>query len=332
MKTAARVFLGAVTLVLTVLTPWADVWAQKTGKVYRLGWVTFNPAPPEGVLVPAYEPWEALKRRLAERGYVEGKNLVIERGSAERDYQRIPRVTAELVRGGADVIFTAGTKMARLVQEAVKGTPLVVYSCDPFEHVARLARQGGNVTGVTCMTTELSPKRLELLKETVPTAARIAFLYDPDDAPLGLKLTQDAAARLGIKLPIAAFKAVADMPGALDAIAKERPDAIFVYPDPISLQQRQQIAEFALKHRLPTMNAFREFVDAGGLMSYGANTVDMFVHAGDQIAQILDGMRPGDVPVRQATRFELVINMKTARALGLTIPPSVLRRADHVIE
>jgi ABC-type uncharacterized transport system substrate-binding protein len=331
MKTTARLLLGALALVLTVLTPSAEVWAQKTGKVYRLGWVNFGPAPPEGVRVqdPA---WEALIRRLAERGYIEGKNLVIDYRWGESDYQRVVPLTEDLVRSGADVIFTGGTKMGRIVQEAVKNTPLVVYSCDPFEHVARLARQGGNATGVTCMTTELSPKRLELLKEAIPKASRVVFLHDPDDAPLGLKLTQEAAARLGIKLSTVGFKARADMPGALDAVAKERPDAVFVYPDPISFMERKQIGEFMLKQRLPTMNAFRVFVDAGGLMSYGSNRVENYTLVGDQIAQILNGVRPGDLPVLQPTRFELVINMKTAKALGLTIPQSLLLRADHVIE
>jgi putative ABC transport system substrate-binding protein len=307
----------------------SSVWGQKTGKVYRFGLLLFGPAPPDGVRIPAVE---ALKGRLAERGYIEGKNLVTEHRWAEADYQRVPRLTADLVRNGADVIFTGGTRMARIVQEVVKSTPLVVYSCDPFEHVTRLARQGGNVTGITCMTTELSPKRLELLKEAIPTATRVVFLHEPDDAPLGLQLTRDAASRLGIKLPDVPFKSRADMAGALDAVAKERPDALFVYPDPISVLERRQIAEFALKQRLPTMNAFREFVDAGGLMSYGANTAELLALAGEQIAQILDGVRPSDLPVRQATRFELVINLKTAKALGLTIPPSLLARADQVIE
>jgi putative tryptophan/tyrosine transport system substrate-binding protein len=187
----------------------------------------------------------------------------------------------------------------------------VIFSCDPFAHVARLARPEGNLTGVTCMTTELSPKRLELLKEAVPNAVRVVFLSDPDDAPLGLKLTQDAAPRLGIKL---------------------HPDALFVYPDPILVAERKQIAEFAVTNRLPTMFAFREFVDAGGLISYGARIRDMYASAGELIAKVLAGTRPSEVPIEQATRFELVINLKTARALGLTIPPSLLSRADEVIE
>jgi ABC-type uncharacterized transport system substrate-binding protein len=146
------------------------------------------------VQVQVHYPWsKTLIRRLAERGYIEGKNLVIDYRWAESDYQRVAPLSENLVRSGVDVIFTSGTKMGRIVQEAVKNTPLVVYSCDPFEHVARLARQGGNVTGVTCMTTELSPKRLELLKEAIPKASRVVFLHDPDDAPIGLKLTQEAA-------------------------------------------------------------------------------------------------------------------------------------------
>ena len=194
MKTTARLLLGALALALTLLTPSADVWAQQTGKVYRLGFLTFGSAPPEGVQVQVHYPWsKTLIRRLGERGYIEGKNLVIDYRWAESDYQRVAPLSENLVRSGVDVIFTGGTKMGRIVQEAVKNTPLVVYSCDPFEHVARLARQGGNVTGVTCMTTELSPKRLELLKEAIPKASRVVFLHDPDDAPIGLKLTQEAA-------------------------------------------------------------------------------------------------------------------------------------------
>jgi putative ABC transport system substrate-binding protein len=316
-----------VALIVAAPTLCADAWAQNPNKVYRVGYVSLQPPPTS---LPAW--FISLKQGLAERGYVEGKNIVFEPRWASGEYQRVPLLVAELERSRVDVIFAGGTKNARIVQELVKTTPVVVFSCDPFEHVVRLARQGGNVTGITCMTAELSPKRLELLKEAVPTAARVAFLHAPDDAPLGLKLTLDAASRLGIKLPTVAFKSRADIPGALDAVAKERPDAVFVYPDPISLTASRQIAEFALKQRLPTINAFREFVDAGGLMSYGANSVEIFALAADQIAQILGGVRPGDLPIRQAVRFELVINVKTAKALGINIPPSLMLRADHVIE
>jgi putative ABC transport system substrate-binding protein len=182
------------------------------------------------------------------------------------------------------------------------------------------------------MTSELTGKRLQLLKEAVPTASRIVFLSEPEDSPSGLLRAQDAAPQLGIKLWTVGFKSRADMPRALDAVAKERPDALFVYPDPIAIMEGQRIADFALRQRLPTMYAYRSFVDVGGLMSYGANDTDMFRLAADQAVKIFEGAAPGDVPVLQATRFELVINLKTAKAIGLTIPPSLLLRADQVIE
>jgi putative ABC transport system substrate-binding protein len=317
--------------------------AQNPGKVYRVGVVVVLPPnllPPNAPrpTFPLGPLHRALLDRLADHGYVEGKNLVIE--ARFGGYERLAELAAELVRLHVDVIFTGGTKASRIVSDAVKETPLVIHSCDPFEHVTRLARPEGNLTGVTCMTTELSPKRLELLKEADPNAVRVVYLSDPDDAPTGLKLTQDAALRLGIKLHVTDVQAAdrlqtwgdSDLGTALSAVAKEHPDALFVYPDPILIAQRKQIAEFAVTNRLPTMFAFREFVDAGGLMSYGSSLREMGASAGELIAKILAGNRPSELPVEQATRFELVINLKTARALGLTIPPSLLGRADEVIE
>jgi putative ABC transport system substrate-binding protein len=318
-------------------------WAQNPGRVYRVGVVFVFPPnllPPNAPRpsFPPGPPARAFVDRLADHGYIEGKNLVIE--ARFGGYERLAELAAELVRLRVDVIFTSGTQASRIVNDAVKETPLVVHSCDPFAHVARLARPDGNLTGVTCMTTELSPKRLELLKEAVPKAVRVVFLSDPDDAPAGLKLTQDAALRLGIKLQVTNVQArdrlqtwgEFDLRTALSAVAKEHPDALFVNPDPILFRSARQIAEFAVRNRLPTMFAFREFVDAGGLMSYGANVREMFVSAAEQVAKILEGTRPGKLPVQQATRFELVINLKTAKALGLTIPQSLLTRADQVIE
>ena len=319
-----------VTIVVVALTQSPDVWAQKDSKVYRLGWVAVFPPPTNGAW--SFPPFQALKVRLAEHGYVDGKNIAFEGRWADGDYRRIPELVADLERKGVDVIFTPGSKNARLVRELVKKTPIVAYTCDPFDFAERLSRQGGNVTGVTCMTSELTGKRLELLKEAVPTASRVVFLSEPEDSPSGLKRAQEAAPRLGIKLWTVGFHTRADMPNALDAVAKERPDALFVYPDPIQLMEDERIAQFALKRRLPTMYAYRESVDAGGLMSYGANNDDLFRLAADQAVRIFKGAAPGDLPVLQATRFELVINMKTAKALGLTIPPSLLLRADQVIE
>jgi ABC-type uncharacterized transport system substrate-binding protein len=184
------------------------------------------------------------------------------------------------------------------------------------------------------MTTELSPKRLELLKELVPNVSRVMFLHDPEAAPNAFKMTQEAAPRLGISLQVAQVTAADELLPELAMIAKQRPDALFVYPDVVlsSHPRPQQLADFALKARLPTMHAFRFFVDAGGLMSYGAAQSEIYTSAAEQVAKILDGARPSDLPLRQATRFELVINDRTAKALGITIPPSMLLRADEVIE
>jgi putative tryptophan/tyrosine transport system substrate-binding protein len=323
-----RIVVLLLTLVLPALTQSPGVSAQTGSKVYRLGWVSLFPAPTQ----PDFPEIRSLKARLAERGYVEGKNVTFELRWAGGDYQRVPELAAELERSGVDVIVALGSRVARISQNVVRRAPLVVYTCDPFDHVARLAQPGGNVTGVTCMTSELSGKRLEVLKEAVPTASRIVFLSEPEDSPSGLKRAQDAAPGLGIKLTTVGFKSRGELPRALEMVAKERPDALFVYPDPFTLMERERIAEFALRQRLPTMYAFREFVDAGGLMSYGANSLDMFRLLADQSARIFDGKAPGDVPMLQATRFELIINLKTAKALGLTIPPSLLGRADQIIE
>ena len=184
------------------------------------------------------------------------------------------------------------------------------------------------------MTTELSPKRLELLHEAVPKVSRVMFLHDPEAAPNALKLTQEAAARLDIRLQVAQVGAAEELLPELTMIEKERPDALFVYPDVVlsSYPRPQQLAEFALKARLPMMNAFRFFADAGGLMTYGAAASEIYKGAAEQVAQILGGARPSEIPLRQATRFELVVNNWTAKALGITIPPSLLVRADEVIE
>ena len=246
----------------------------------------------------------------------------------------MPGLAADLVQVPVDVLFTMGTRATRIVAGTVKTTPLVTYSCDPFAHVTHLARPGGNLTGITCMTTELMPKRLELLKELVPKASRVMFLQDPEAATNAFELLQKAAPRLGIQLQVAQVGAAEELLPELTMVAKERPDALLVYPDMVlsSHPRPQQLADFAIKAHLPTMHAFRFYVDAGGLMSYGATQSEIYTSAAEQVAKILGGARPSELPLRQATRFELVINKRTAKALGLTIPPSLLLRADEVIE
>jgi putative ABC transport system substrate-binding protein len=182
------------------------------------------------------------------------------------------------------------------------------------------------------MPTALSPKRLELLKELVPGARRVAFFHDPEDAPLGWSLTQEAARKFGLKVESFPYKNRDDIPRALERVAKARPDAVLVYPDAILSAEARQLAQFWLAHSLPAMNAFPFFADVGGLMAYGAVTSEVFGMMGGQVAKILDGARPGDVPVQRATLFHLVINLKTAKAIGVTVPQSLLLRADRVIE
>ena len=318
--------IGLIILVaLSFLAPPTSIAQQK---VYRVGWLEVcGPG-------PRRPHFDIFRNRLAERGYVEGKNLIFEQRFADCRYDRMPGLAAELVQAPVNVLFTMGTRAARVVASAVKTTPVVVYSCDPFEHVTRLARPGGNLTGVTCMTTELSPKRLELLKEALPKASRVMFLQDPEAAPNALKLTQEVAPRLGVRLQVANVGTPEQLAPELAVIANERPDAVFVYPDVVlsSHPRPQQLADFAMNAHLPTMHAFRFFVDAGGLMSYGATQSEIYTTAADQVAKILDGARPSDLPLQQATRFELVINLKTAKTLGLTIPQSLLLRADELIQ
>jgi putative tryptophan/tyrosine transport system substrate-binding protein len=326
--TGMRIGVTVLALGVSLLAIPTLLEAQKAARISRVGWLEVcGPGPRR----PHFDIFRA---RLAEKGYVEGKNLILEQRFADCRYDRMPGLAADLVQVPVDVLFTMGTRAARIVAGTVKTTPLVVYSCDPFEHVTSLARPSGNLTGVTCMTTELSPKRLELLKEAVPKASRVMFLQDPEAAPNALKLTEEVAPRLGIRLQVANVGAAEELLPELTMIAKARPDALFVYPDVVlsSYPRPQQLADFALKAHLPTMHAFSFFVDAGGLMSYGATQSEIYTTAAEQVAKILDGARPGELPLREAMRFELVINNRTAKALGLTIPQSVLYRADKVIK
>jgi putative ABC transport system substrate-binding protein len=326
--TGVRIGVAVLALGLSFFAIPTSLEAQKAAGISRVGWLEVcGPGPKR----PHFDIFRA---RLAELGYVEGKNLVIEQRFAGCQYDRMPGLATELVQAPVNVLFTMGTRAARIVAATVKTTPLVVYSCDPFEHVTRLARPGGNLTGVTCMTTELSPKRLELLKEAVPKISRVMFLHDPEAAPNALKMTQEIAPRLGVTLQEAKVGAAEELLPELAVVEKEHPDALFVYPDVVlsSYPRPGQLADFAIKAHLPMINAFRFFTDAGGLMSYGATTSEIYTNAAEQVAKILGGARPSDLPLRQARRFELVINNRTAKALGIKIPPSLLERADDVIE
>jgi putative ABC transport system substrate-binding protein len=327
-ETIVRIGMVALALCASLLAIPSSPNAQSAAKIARVGWLEVcDPGP----LRPNFDVFRA---RLAEQGYVEGKNLIIEQRFANCRYERMPELATELEQKPVDVLFTMGTRAARIVAETVKTTPVVVYSCDPYEHVQNVARGRGNLTGVTCMTTELSPKRLEFLHEMVPQASRVLFLHDPQAAPNAWNLTEKAAPSLGITLQQASLEGTEELLPEFPMIAKEHPDALFVYPDVIlsTYPRPQQLAEFAIRAHLPMISAFRFFTDAGGLMSYGASTSEIYSSAAEQVAKILGGTPPSELPLRQATRFELIINNWTAKALGLTIPASLLARADEVIE
>ncbi len=316
-------------LAASCLPPHRDAWSQTPEATRGIG-ILFPGKPPEAASpgIPPVDLFRLFLDALAKRGYVQGKNLAVQFRIGE--YEQLPALAKELERLKVEAIWVIGTRGTRIVQEAVKRTPLVVYSCDPFEHVTKLSRPGSNVTGTTCMTTELSPKRLELLRELLPSARRVVFFGDPADAPEGWRLTREAAAKLGVAIQLVSYKNRDGIPAALQQVARIKPDAVFVYPD--VMQDPDRLAEFWVRHALPSVNAFPFYAEAGGLMAYGAVTAEISAMMGGQVASILDGVRPGDIPFQRATQFHLVINRKTAKALGIAVPQSMLLRANRVIE
>jgi putative ABC transport system substrate-binding protein len=278
----------------------------------------------------------AFVHTLRDLGYIEGQNLILERRSLELSHERSGEIGAELARIGVDVIVTSGNDMARSVARAVPGLPIVMaLSSGPVEAglVASLARPGGNITGFTVnVGPEIEAKRLQMLKEVVPSASRISFLGDKNDweEPRG-KSVRAAAATLGVSLIHAEHTSI-DHAGAFDLITRAQPDALFVARNGLWYANSKLLSEFSLKRRLPGMYPFRENVEAGGLMTYVADLPDLYRRAAGYVDKILKGVKPADLPVEQPTKFELVINLKTAKALGLIIPPTLLAQADELIE
>jgi putative ABC transport system substrate-binding protein len=308
--------------------------AQQPGKVYRVG-VMLSSSPVAEMMGPnpPLAPFRAFLHEMRDRGYVEGQNLVLERRSLEGRFERASEVVAELVRLKVDVIVTVSARDAKRVTTTV---PIVmVAGSTPVELglVASLARPGGNVTGLTIDTgPEIDGKRLEILKEALPRLSRVAFIGTSGDWESERGQGARAAAR-ALKLTLfLAEHAPNDYAGAFGVIARGRADAIFTSQSPLHFAYRRLIAEFAAKNRLPGMFYSREFVEAGGFMSYGVDLRDLFRRAAIYVDRILKGAKPGDLPIEQPTKFELVINLKTARALGLTIPQTFLFRADEVIQ
>jgi putative ABC transport system substrate-binding protein len=324
-----RLIRLAVVLAVSLTLASLAAEGQQTGKVWRIGVLS--------ALYPSEaDPPQAFRQRLRELGYIEGQNVVIDWRYAQGRDDRLPSLAEEIVRLKVDLIVADTTLSCRAVVQATSTIPIVMAStADALGGglVSSLARPGGNVTGNTIMLAETSVKRLQLLKEAVPTVSRVGVLWDPRVPFHKAMLKEIGAAAPALRLePLAiAVKNRADFGDALSEILKRRADALFVSQG-MSPAARQQLIEFAAKNRLPTMFMNPEYVPAGGLMSYSANFVEMFRHAATYVDKIFKGTKPADLPVEQPTSFELVINMKTAKALGLTIPQSVLLQADRLIE
>jgi putative ABC transport system substrate-binding protein len=322
-----RAFLSG--LALSVLAAPIAVGAQPARQVWRIGYL--------GTSSPSLEPnlVNAFRQGLREFGHIEGQDIVIEYRWAEGKYDRFPELAAELVRLKVDVILTAGTPGALAAKQATRTIPIVmavVADALAYQLVASLAQPGGNVTGLSTLARDLQGKQLEFLKEIVPRLSRIAVLVNPSNPfndVLGRELVQQA---LRLKLELFEVKAAEEFEAVFAAIARQRPDALFMIADRFLLAHRARIVAFAARQRLPGMYPYKEFVEAGGLVSYAPSYPEMFRRSATYVDKILKGAKPADLPVEQPTKFELVVNLKAAKALGLTIPQSVLVRADEVIQ
>jgi putative tryptophan/tyrosine transport system substrate-binding protein len=296
-----------------------------------------------GVLFPSNPAatahlFEAFSQGLRDRGYVDGKTIVLERRYGESKAEKIAELARELVSLKVDVIVTATDVAIAAFKRETQTIPIVMAnSTDPVGtgFVASLARPGGNITGHSTISPELSGKRLELLREVVPKLSRVAFLWNPDvrGAVLDYNQTEAAASSQGLQLQSVEVARAEDFDRGFSAITKDRAQALIVpAPNPLGFANRGQIASFAQKNKLPSMYGQNEYVDAGGLMSYGPNNTDLWRRAATFVDKILKGTKPADLPVEQPMKFELIINLKTAKQIGLTIPPNVLVRADTVIK
>jgi putative ABC transport system substrate-binding protein len=321
---------------LVLLAAPLAVGAQQARRIAKIGiLVTGSRGSPEAQML-----LRAFRQSLHERGYVEGQNIVIEYRWADGKIERFPALASELTRVSVEVIVASNTPAARAAQQATTTIPIVVpVMGDPIRDglVTSLARPGGNITGTTFIGPELVPKRLALLKEALPTVSRVAALWHPGaygERTMSdmMKETEAAAQTQGVYLRRVAVQGAEELDRAFSAITGERVDALIVFPSPMLFTERRRIVGLATKHRLPSMSMAREFVELGGFMSYGASIPDLFRRAATYVDRILKGAKPADLPIEQPTKFELVINLKTAKALGLTIPQSVLLRADEVIQ
>ena len=304
--------------------------AQQPKKIPRIGFLGATSA--SSLLARI----EAFRQGLRELGYVEGKNIVVEYRSAEGKIERVPNLATELVRLKVDVIVTGGPQSTRAAKNATLTIPIVIaQDLDPIGNgfIASLARPGGNITGLSALSAEITGKQLELLKETVTKLSRVALLHQSSEpgTAQAVRETERAAKALGIHVQYLDLRRPDDIEAAFRDASKGHSDAILVLPTSFLFPRRIQVVDLAIKSRLPAVYPQSEYVEDGGLMSYGASYIDLFRRAATYVDKILKGAKPADLPVEQPTKFELVINLKTAKQIGLSIPPNVLARADRVI-
>jgi len=301
--------------------------AQQAAKLPRLGWLGNNS--------PTFPPYEGFREGLRELGYVEGKNISIDARWAGGNLDRLPELAHDLARLNVDLLFVAGDQGLRAAKEATATIPIVVAACDPLDSlVASIARPSGKATGVTCISSELAGKRLQMLKELVPALTRVAVLYNPTDRNkvLEYKQVQEAARSMNLTLRVFEARSPGEIDTAFVGMVDDHAQALVTLADPLMNFNVKKLADLGLKNRFPAIYGFREFADAGGLISYGASLHWLFRRAASYVDKIFKGVNPGDLPIEQPTRFELVVNLKTAKALGLTVPTTLLVAADEVIE
>ena len=322
-----KFFLSTVAILILASVHFAD--AQQPKKVARIGFLA--PATRTG-----YQHYtDALLQGLRELGYVEGQNIVIEYRWADGNFERLPELAAELVRLKVDVIVAPGVQAVRAAKQSTTTIPVIFPTAGDAVAsglVASLARPGGNITGLTILSPELSGKRLELLKEAFPRLSRVAVLLDPRQPPLSVKETQTTGQSLRLKLQFLEVRDAADVESVFSAMSRERADALITLPHPVLQVHQRRIVELAARSRVPAMYQTTEWAESGGLMSYGPDHLDNYRRAAVFVDKILKGAKPADLPVEQPMKFEFVINLKTAKQIGLTIPPNVLARADRVIK
>jgi putative tryptophan/tyrosine transport system substrate-binding protein len=319
-----------ITLLGGAAVAWRVVAHAQPSRKYTLGYFSAGPATPP-------ELWAVILEALREVGLDEGKNVTFERKYADNRLDRLPDLAADLVRLNVDVIVAAGTLAPLAAKRATSTIPIVMMNAgDPLGSglVTSLARPGGNVTGMSLMAADLGGKRLELLKEVLPRASHVGILWNAANpySALVFKETESAAQILQTQLQSIELRGPDDFDIALPAAKQQCMDALIIVEDPLTFSHRRRLADFAAHNRLPAIYGLREFVDAGGLMAYGTNQADLYRRGVSYIAKILKGVKPADLPVQQPTKFELVINLKTAKALGIEVPPTLLARADEVIE